>query len=52
MSRLRGRYRLVMPILALMLGGLVIVRGMGLGIPYVSPAPPVAEHAADCCSEE
>lgn len=48
-SRLRGKYRLAMPIVALLLGGVIVVRGMGLGIPYLSPEPPVAEHHAECC---
>jgi uncharacterized protein len=45
----RKRLPLIAPIAGLALGALVLVRGMGLGIPYVSPAPPTALHH-DCCS--
>lgn len=49
-SKLKGKYRLAMPLLALMLGGVIVLRGMGLGIPLISPTPPVEEHKAECCS--
>lgn len=45
----RKRLPLIAPIAGLALGALVLVRGMGLGIPYVSPAAPTALHH-DCCS--
>jgi len=46
--RLRStRMSYVMPVLALILGLLVTVRGMALGIPYVSPAPP---KPTSCCT--
>lgn len=37
----------VLPVLAIILGVLVTVRGMALGIPYVSPAPPTP---TSCCA--
>lgn len=49
-SKLKGRYRLAMPLIALMLGSVIVLRGMGLGIPLISPKPPVEEHHAECCS--
>ena len=33
----RGRLRRAVPVLAMALAGLFIVRGLGLGIPYLSP---------------
>ena len=45
----RRRLPLIAPIAGLALGALVLIRGMGLGIPYVSPAAPTALHH-DCCS--
>ena len=35
--RWRGRLRRAVPVLAILLAGLFIVRGLGLGIPYLSP---------------
>ena len=46
---LKGKSRLAMPIIALLLGTVFIVRGMGLGVPYLSPKPPVAEHQCESC---
>lgn len=45
----RSRYRVVLPVLALLLGGVVMVRGMGLGIPYLSPKPPSTLTEPGCC---
>lgn len=48
--RLRSaRISYIMPVLVLVLGLLVTVRGMALGIPYVSPAPP---KPTSCCSQD
>lgn len=44
-----SRYRIVLPVLALLLGGVVMVRGMGLGIPYLSPKPPSTLSEPGCC---
>lgn len=46
-----GSYRQIMPIVALLLGMMILVRGMNLGIPYISPKAPVANHHAACCSQ-
>ncbi len=35
-----GRLRRAIPVLVVLIGMLFILRGMGLGIPYVSPRPP------------
>ena len=44
--RWRGRLRQAVPVLAMVLAGLFIVRGLGLGIPYLSPQlRPVATAA-------
>jgi len=51
-NHLKGTARLAMPVLALLLGTVFVVRGMHLGIPLLSPKPPVAEHQAACCTEE
>ena len=42
----RGRLRRAVPLLAAGLAGLFIVRGLGLGIPYLSPRPNSAAVAA------
>jgi len=39
-----GSFRFVLPLLTLCIGLLLVVRGMGLNIPYVSP-PVAAEHS-------
>lgn len=49
-QRLRS-YRLVMPAVALLLGVLLLVRGMNLGIPMVSPKAPSPHQEANCCSQ-
>ena len=46
----RKRLPMVAPVTGLILGLLILVRGMGLGIPYVSPAPMTAVHHT-CCSK-
>jgi sulfite exporter TauE/SafE len=40
--------RIIFPTLALAVGGILVVRGMGLGIPYLSPAP-YSVQAEDTC---
>ena len=48
-SALKGKVRLAMPIVALLLGTAFMVRGMGLGIPYLSPKPPAQIiHTTEC----
>lgn len=46
----RAKLVSVLPWLGALLGVLLIVRGMGLGIPYLSPAvpPPAAPHGGSC----
>jgi len=51
-KRLSGTTRLAMPIIALLLGAVFVVRGMHLGIPLLSPKPPATESHAECCSGE
>jgi uncharacterized protein len=45
---LTGRWKMAMPFIALALGALFILRGMELGIPYVSPGPAAHVHHGDC----
>ncbi len=49
-GRMRQRIRKVIPLVVVLLGTLFILRGMGLGIPYVSPKPmtPTAEASMEC----
>ncbi len=49
---MRQRLRLAAPVLAFLVGGAIIVRGMDLGIPFVSPKISTANHhqGASCCS--
>lgn len=51
-KRLSGATRLAMPIIALLLGTVFVVRGMHLGIPLLSPKPPATASHAECCSGE
>jgi hypothetical protein len=46
----RARLVAVLPWFGVLLGALLIVRGLGLGIPYLSPAspPPAAPHGGSC----
>jgi len=49
-GRFRSSLRTALPVIAIMIGVLVVVRGMALGIPYVSP-PAVTDHTtAGCCT--
>lgn len=45
--KLRARVQKMIPVLVVIIGLLFIIRGLGLGIPYVSPKPPVTEVSAD-----
>ncbi|TYP74268.1 sulfite exporter TauE/SafE family protein [Aquimarina intermedia] len=45
--KVRARLQKMIPVLVIIIGLLFIVRGLGLGIPYVSPKAPVAEVSAD-----
>jgi sulfite exporter TauE/SafE len=45
---LRKRLRVSLPIFALALGSLIFLRGLALGIPFVSPSLPVSQTAAEC----
>lgn len=49
-KRLGSPVGVVLPLLALFLGGLIMLRGMNLGVPYVSPAITHAHTQAACCS--
>jgi hypothetical protein len=49
-SRLRpfaGRFQKLIPICVMLVATLLLLRGMGLGIPYVSPT--LIEHAHASC---
>ena len=45
--KLRARLQKMIPVLVIIIGLLFIVRGLGLGIPYLSPKAPVAQVTAD-----
>lgn len=49
-TRRMGTYRIVLPVLAIGVGTLLIIRGMHLGIPVLSPPKPISERSASCCS--
>ena len=50
---LKGRTKIAIPVVVLLLGTAFIVRGMGLGIPYLSPKPPSSGmHTAESHAEE
>lgn len=48
-GRWKASFRVAAPVVALIMGTLIVVRGMGLGIPLLSPKP-VTSTAASCCS--
>lgn len=45
-------FKQVTPVLSIIIGGLFIVRGLGLGIPYLSPKADAMQHKMECCSPE
>lgn len=49
-STIKQRIQKVIPVFVVIIGGLFILRGLGLGIPYLSPAPIVemASSAIEC----
>jgi uncharacterized protein len=47
-QRLRAVLKTAIPVVAIAVGALLVVRGMGLGIPYVSPRHVVVEQVV-CC---
>lgn len=46
--RLRQKLRVATPAMAIIIGTLFLLRGMALGIPYVSPAASTEQRAASC----
>lgn len=46
----RARLGTAAPVMALLMGILIMVRGMGLGIPLLSPPTPKQVSTASCCS--
>lgn len=51
-ARLRGHFQWIIPAGLLLLAALFILRGLNLGIPYISPhlAPPSPDTPPACCS--
>lgn len=49
-GRLKNTLRIALPSLALIAGGILLVRGMGLGIPLLSPAPFSQQADGACCT--
>ncbi|MBO6631157.1 MAG: sulfite exporter TauE/SafE family protein, partial [Psychroserpens sp.] len=49
-TTVKRRIQKAIPVFVIIIGALFIVRGLGLGIPYLSPAPIVemATSAIDC----
>ena len=49
-SRIKQRIQKAIPVFVVLIGALFILRGLGLGIPYISPAPVVemATSAIEC----
>jgi hypothetical protein len=49
-GEMRKKVQKLIPVFVVLMGALFIIRGMGLGIPYVSPAPQTAvvNAAASC----
>lgn len=49
---LRFRFQRLVPVSLAIVGGLLLLRGMALGIPYVSPADPATGPACPLCVEQ
>ncbi|MBU3742845.1 MAG: sulfite exporter TauE/SafE family protein [Candidatus Kapabacteria bacterium] len=49
-DRWRSRLRVAAPVIALVMGTIITIRGMGLGIPMLSPAVPKVATTSACCS--
>lgn len=49
-ARVRTAFRSAAPVIALVMGCVILVRGMGLGIPFLSPAEQKPHQPAACCS--
>ncbi|MCX6139571.1 MAG: sulfite exporter TauE/SafE family protein [Candidatus Kapabacteria bacterium] len=50
-NRMRSSLRVVMPLLALVVGIVVILRGLALDIPYLSPPEPRPNAQLNCCGD-
>jgi sulfite exporter TauE/SafE len=48
--KVRARLRVALPGFALLLGALILLRGMALGVPYISPVAPASTAAHEACS--
>ncbi len=44
-NKVGNRYRMILPVLALLVGCVVLLRGMELGIPLLSPKPVIVQEA-------
>jgi len=51
-QKMRATLRVAAPIIAVLLGCVIIVRGMALDIPYLSPPAPVEHGKVSCCEEQ
>lgn len=49
--RIRQKIRAAYPYMMMMMACLLIVRGMGLGIPYISPAADAGKKTIHCCAK-
>lgn len=49
-QRLGARLGIIIPLLAFTMGVLIVLRGMELGIPYLSPPSIVAHQHTSCCN--
>jgi sulfite exporter TauE/SafE len=45
----RGKLRAAVPVFLCITASLLIIRGLALDIPYLSPAADAAGHVHDCC---
>ncbi len=48
-TRFRNQLKRIIPITLLLMGTLLLLRGLGLGIPYLSPKVNVEKKHMDCC---
>lgn len=48
-TRFRNQLKRIIPITLLLMGALLLMRGLGLGIPYLSPKVNVEKKHMDCC---
>jgi sulfite exporter TauE/SafE len=51
-AKFRSQMKRIVPITLLLMGALLLVRGLGIGIPYLSPKINIEKKHMDCCQPD